>query len=147
MIVHGPPGDTREVVLFFSGRGEPIDVAFVDRPVVYSLGHCQIVAVPTDIAGEAQITDETCRFGAWQLDPEGSVSYWTTHTVRVSAQTTARLDPLPSVALRDGQPANPADLSLPAGESRLDLRWPGGPPDSPILLPDGACNVLELVSV
>ncbi len=50
--VYGDPGETKEVVLFHGAeRGQALEVAFTDAPLVYPVGPSQIVALPAELAG------------------------------------------------------------------------------------------------
>lgn len=146
VLVHGTPGETRHVVLFFSGRGQEVPVTFSDSPRITLVDSCLVVAVSTEQAGEARIApDGTLRFGSWEVSPEGVLHQWKRARVRIPAETSARLDPEPAALRVNGADARPGDFDLPGGESWIEALWPAdGIPLAPLLIPDGACYLMEL---
>jgi hypothetical protein len=170
VIVHGTPGETREVALFNEGRGEARSVTFSAIPQVLPVGVSEIVALPTELAGRTYFppsatpllpvligpdgtplwAPDGCRVRAsgpvWMLAPDGRLETATllplrTAVVRLPVETSGRLDPSQPVWV-DGIRADPDDLTLPAGESELTLI----DSDSALFLPDGACYALELTA-
>ena len=166
VFVWGEIGSTRPVVLFGGGRGEECAVTFTEIPQVFAVAESQVVALPPDLAEAAHIPavpqaslDPTTLGSDWLLWPGGApervsdwpeidtpLSGWLAATVSVPAATGARLE-LASGEIGalwvNGVPSPPADVTLQAGENTLLIRA-DSPLESPLLVPDGACYLIEL---
>lgn len=164
VFVYGAPGTQRSVVLFGGGRAEEASIRFTDAPQVVEVAESQLVALPDSLADALYLPDtpqaslEPTALGSnWLLWPDGALERprewpetegrtdgWLFTTVRVPSPTGARLDGFSGPLRVNGAPTDPTDLSLPAGESTLLLHADTPLSEPPLLLPDGACYVMEL---
>lgn len=161
IFVRGAIGESAKLVLFGGGRGEETRITFGEHPEVHSIAESQVVAVPDSLADtlylpELPQTSElpTLLEKEWILWPDGTLeqpalwpegmdSGWLWTRLTIPSETGARLDGISGELWLNGARANPVDLTLPAGESTL-LVHTDTTPDAPLLIPDGACYLLDL---
>lgn len=163
VFVWGTPGTTRTVVLFGSKGGEETAVTFSGVPQVYEAAESQVVAVPESLADEVYPPADpqgslapTTIGPDWLLWPDGTLekpsewpeaktlSGWLWTSVTIPSETGARLDGVSGELWVNGVPTKPDDLTLAAGENSLLLHVETPLNDAPLLIPDGACYLLEL---
>jgi hypothetical protein len=162
IFVFGQPGEIKTLVLFGGGRGEEAKINFSDAPQRISLAESEIIALPESLADQLFLPetpqlslDPTTLGPEWLLWPDGtlerpsewpetdSLSGWLWTRITVPAQTDARLDGFSGRLWVNGAPTSPTDLALSAGENYLLLHTEA-PLDAPLLIPDGACYLLDL---
>ncbi len=162
IFVYGEIGETKNLVLFGGGRGEETKVTFTDAPQILSLAESEIISLPESLADQLflpdapQVSLEPTLLGrGWLLWPDGtlekpgtwpetdSLSGWLWTRITVPAETDARLDGFSGSLWVNGAPAPPQDFPLNSGENYL-LIYAEAPLDAPLLIPDGACYLLEL---
>ncbi|MFY7954100.1 MAG: hypothetical protein ACOVT5_16475, partial [Armatimonadaceae bacterium] len=145
VVVYGTPGTTAETVLFHTGHGTPVTVAFGPEPLVATVDSCLVVALPTQLAGElTPQPDGSLQCHPWVIQPDGKRLQWRRTRLEARTPLSFQIDPAPAALRLDTVPVNPGDFDVETGSHTLDLLVDTDSTEVPLLIQSGACSVTEL---